>query len=45
MSALEVFVSIHPSTFSKFVMMDGSIMDDTFQELKDINAMLMKGDD
>ncbi len=45
MSALQAFVSTHPSWFSELVMMDGSIMDDAFKELEDIDAMLKKGDD
>ncbi len=44
MPALQAFVSTHPSWFSELVMMDGSIMDDTFQELEDIDSMLKEGD-
>ncbi len=43
--ALQAFVSTHPSWFNKFVMMDGSIMDDVFKELEDIDAMLKERDD
>ncbi len=45
MPALQVFVLTHPSWFSKLVMMDGTIMDDAFKELEDIDAMLMERDD
>ncbi len=45
MPALQAFVSTHPFWFSELVMMDGSIMDDTFKELEDIDAMLKEGDD
>ncbi len=45
MPALQAFVSTHLSWFSELVMMDGSIMDDAFNELKDIDAMLKEGDD
>ncbi len=44
MSALQVFVSTHPSWFSKLVIMDGSIMNDTYKELENIDAMLIEGD-
>ncbi len=45
MLTLQAFVSTHLSWFSELVMMDGSIMDDAFKELEDINAILMEGDD
>ncbi len=45
MPALQAFVSMHPSWFSELVMMDGSIMDNAFKELEDIDAMLKEEDD
>ncbi len=45
MPALQAFVSTHPFWFSELVMIDGSIMDDAFKELEDINAMLKEEDD
>ncbi len=44
MPALQAFVSMHPFWFSELVVIDGSIMDDTFKELEDIDAMLIEGD-
>lgn len=37
---LQAFMSMNPSWFSKFSMIDGSIMYNTFKELKEIDAML-----
>ncbi len=44
MPALQAFVSTHPSWFSELVMMNGSIIDDAFKKLEDIDAMLKEGD-
>ncbi len=45
MPTLQVFVSTHQSLFNKLIIIDGSIMDDVFKKLKDINAILMERDD
>ncbi len=45
MPAVQALVSTHLSWFSKFVIMDGSILDDAFKELQDIDAILMEKDD
>ncbi len=45
MSALQTFVPTHPSWFSELVMMDGSIMDNAFKELENIDAILKERDD
>ncbi len=45
MPALQAFVSTHPSLFCELVMIDKSIMDDIFKELKAIDAILMERDD
>ncbi len=45
MQALQPFVSTYLSWFSKLVMIDGSILDDAFKDLEDIDAMLMERDD
>lgn len=45
MPALQAFVSTHPSWFSKLVMIDGSVMDDVFKKLEDMDAMLIERDD
>ena len=45
MSALQMFVSTYLSWFSKLVMIDGRIMDNTFKELEDINTLLIEKND
>ena len=42
MPALQMFVLMHPSWLSKLVMIDGSIIDDAFKEMKDIDVMLIE---
>ncbi len=43
--ALQTFLSIYPSKFSKLVIIDKNIMDDNFKELKNINTILIEKQD
>ena len=44
MPTLQVFVSMYPTLFNEFVIIDETIMDDVFKKLDDINAILIKRD-
>ena len=39
-----MFVSMHLSWFSKFVIIDLGIIDDTFKKLEDMDTLLIKRD-
>lgn len=41
-STLQVFVLMYLSWFSKLIMIDGGIIDDTYKKFEDINTMLIE---
>ncbi len=45
MPVLQAFISIYASWFSQLIIIDGSIIDDTFKKLGDIDAMLIEKND